>query len=166
MKRRVPIGPLGWNAEDCAEYARTGKFAEREVEISTRDLGLSLGNLTAALARQEGREEGRREGREEGRREGIDEGRRDIPAIVDRAAAVAVERVLGSQQLSVQTLEEQAESQYVEVQDDRRFRKFMEQFSDKKRARSQLYKYLRRTGSTEKTSNNRASGAKSRFEGQ
>ena len=87
MKMRVPIGCLGWTAEDFAEHARTGQFPEREVETPDGDLGVTLGNVTAALARQAGREEGRQEVQDEGRREGIEEGRRDIPAIVDAVLA-------------------------------------------------------------------------------
>jgi hypothetical protein len=87
MKIRVPIGRLGWTAEDFAEHARTGRSPERELEISDEDIGVTLGNVTAALARQAGREEGRQEGRDEGWREGIEEGRRDIPGIVDAVLA-------------------------------------------------------------------------------
>jgi hypothetical protein len=68
MKMRVPVGRLGWTAEDFAEHARTGQFPEREVEIPDRDLGVSLGNVTAALARQAGREEGRKSGTRVGAR--------------------------------------------------------------------------------------------------
>jgi hypothetical protein len=195
MKMRVPVGRLGWTAEDFAEHARTGQFPEREVEIPDRDLGVSLGNVTAALARQAGREEGRKEVRDEGRREGIEEGRRDIPAIVDAVLAARAreqpakepvadlpepddekdllterEREIAREAgaAAVQELEraakEQAGSQYVTGQDDRLFRDFMEQFGDKKQARSHLYNHLLKIGCSEKTGQNRATGAKSRFE--
>jgi hypothetical protein len=187
MKMRVPIGRLGWTAEDVAEHARTGQFPEREVEIPDEDLGVSLGNATAALARQAGRDEGRQEGR--------DEGRRDIPAIVDAVLAAkareqpAEEPIADLQEpvdekdllterereiareagaAAVQELEraakEQAGSRYVAGQDDRLFRDFMERFGDKKQARSHLYNHLLKIGCSEKTSSNRATGAKSRFE--
>ena len=38
MKMRVPIGALGWIAEEFAEHARTRQFPEREVEIPDQDL--------------------------------------------------------------------------------------------------------------------------------
>jgi hypothetical protein len=195
MQMRVPIGALGWTAEDFAEYARTGQFPEREVEIPDGDLGVTLGNVTAAHARQAGREEGRQEARDEGRREGIEEGRRDIPSIVDavltaRAREKPEEEPIADLQdledekdlLTERELEiareagaaavlaleraakEQAGSQYATAQDDRLFRELMERFVDKKQARSQLYKHLRKIGCGEKTAQNRATGAKFRFE--
>jgi hypothetical protein len=193
MKIRVPIGRLGWTAEDSAEHARTGQFPEREVEIPDGDLGVSLGNATAALARQAGREEGRQEGRDEGRREGIEEGRCDIPAIVDAVLAAKareqpaeepiadlqepndekellterereIAREAGAGAILALEAKEQAGSQYVVDHDDRLFRTFMELFSDKKQARSKLYNQLLKMGCSEKTSGNRATNAKSRFE--
>jgi hypothetical protein len=192
MKMRVPNGRLGWTAEDIAEHARTGQFPEREVEIPDGDLGVTLGNVTAALARQAGREEGRQEVRDESRREGIKEGLRDIPAIVDAVLAAKAreqpaeeaiadlqepddlltererEIVREASEAAVLAIEraakEQAGSRFVVGQDDRLFRKLMEQFGDKKQARSQLCKHLQKIGCSEKTSQNRAAGAKSRFE--
>lgn len=192
MKLRVAISPLGWTAERAAEHARTGKMSEREVEIPDRDLGVSLGNVTAALARQAGREEGRYEGR----REGIEEGRRDIPAIVaavlaaklqeqpseepiadlqgpekdekdlltEREREITREAAAAAVLAHEQAAKEQAASQYVTGQDDRLFQKFMEQYCDKKKARSRLYEHLKKIGCGEKTSGNRATAAKFRFQ--
>ena len=181
MKMRVPIGRLGWIARDFAEHARTGQFPEREVEIPDGDLGVTLGNVTAALARQAGREEGRQEVWDEGRREGIEEGRRDIPAIVDAVLAARAREqpaeepiadlkapddekdLLTERELEIareagaaavleleRAAKEQAGSQYVTGQDDRLFRALMEQFGDKKQARSQLHKHLLKIGCSEK----------------
>jgi hypothetical protein len=132
------------------------KEIERESEESRRaieDLGLmpedDLGPVIRPRPKQ--RDEGELTERER--------------AMVDRAV-VATVQAFGGQLPGVQTVQEQAESQYVEVQDDRWFRKFMEQFGDKKRARSRLYSHLRGIGCSHKTAGNRATGAKSRFEGK
>jgi hypothetical protein len=62
----------------------------------------------------------------------------------------------------VQPADEQP-SQYITVQDDRDFRKYMTVYGDMNRARDELEKQLKRNGSTEKTAANRASAAKTRF---
>jgi hypothetical protein len=54
-------------------------------------------------------------------------------------------------------------SQYITVQDDRDFRKYMAIYSDMNRARDELKKQLMRSRSTEKTAANRATEAKTRF---
>ena len=81
---------------------------------------------------------------------------RDLELVREAGAAV----VLALEQ----TAKEQAKNQYATSHDDLLFQKFLGWFGDKKQARSQLYKHLLKTGCIEKTSQNRATAAKSRFE--
>jgi hypothetical protein len=93
----------------------------------------------------------------------LDDGKEEKDLLTERALEIAREAGKAVVLTLEQTAKEQAKSRYVTSQDDQLFRKFMEQFGDKKQARSQLYKHLLKIGCSEKTSHNRATAAKSRF---
>jgi hypothetical protein len=64
---KMPIGLLGMTKEEIDDLIRTNKWPERTIEVSDGPPGLSVTGLNdgrAALAREEGKQEGRRETRE------------------------------------------------------------------------------------------------------
>lgn len=73
-----------------------------------------------------------------------------------------IAREVGAMRAGPEPAEEQP-SQYVAVQDDRDFRKYMARYRDMNRARSELEKQLKDNGGGDKTAANRASAAKTRF---